>query len=88
MQKQAMALGYLFLAVFCVYVSAHSYLQFRMLLLWSALAAALTGVAYLISACVAAFPATSDCKAWFSDLFEQAQTPPDRSSKLADKNTA
>lgn len=77
MQKQAMALAYLFFAVFCVYVSAHGYRDLRVLLLWTALGAALAGMGYLISACVAALP---DCKAWLNDMYQQAQTPPDRSS--------
>ena len=43
MQKHAIALGYFFLAMFCIFTSAQSFYELRILLLLAALAAVLAG---------------------------------------------
>ena len=59
MQKHAMALGYFFLAVFCIFTGSQVF-GFRIPLLLAALAAALTGVGFLLSACAVQFQAAKN----------------------------
>ena len=55
MQKHVMALGYFFLAVFCIFTSSHGYLQLRIPLLIVSMLAALMGIGFLMSAWAAQF---------------------------------
>ena len=55
MQKHAMALGYFFLSVFCIFASSQGYLQLQMPLLIVSLLAALMGFGFLMSAWAAQF---------------------------------
>lgn len=74
MQKQAMALGYFFLAIFCVFTSSQGYLQrFSVALLLAALAAALMGLGYLVTACANHITAV---KNWLLQMGALAQQPP------------
>jgi hypothetical protein len=84
-QKNAMALGYFFLAVFCVFASAHSSRGLHVPLLLAALAATLVGIGFLLSALAQPFQAgLAWLKQWLVQLFHQAQQPPVRESKLRD----
>ncbi len=86
MQKHAMALGYFFLAVFCVFTSAHSFHGLHLPLLLAALAAAVAGVGYLLSACAETLQAArTRLSQWFVRMFHLAQQPPVRESKLGDE---
>ncbi len=74
MQKHAMALGYFFLAVFCVFTCSQGFLQlFYIPLLLAALAAALMGLGFLFSACAPQFQAL---KNWLVQMVCLAQQPP------------
>ena len=85
MQKHALALGYFFLAVFCVFTSAHSFLGLHRPLLLLALVATLAGVGYLLSACAVTLQARKTWLShWFVRMFHLAQQPPIRESKLGD----
>ena len=55
MQKDAMALGYFSLAVFCIFTSSQGYLPLQMPLLIISLLAALMGIGFLMSAWAAQF---------------------------------
>jgi hypothetical protein len=55
MQKHAMALGYFFFSVFCIFTSSQAYLQLHMPLLVVSLLAALMGIGFLMSAWAAHF---------------------------------
>ncbi len=86
MQKHAMALGYFFLAVFCVFTNAHCILGLHLPLLWAALAAAVAGVGYLLSACAVTLQAgKTRLSHWFVRMFHLAQQPPIRESSLRDE---
>ena len=87
MQKHAMALGYFFLAVFCVFTSAHSFHGLYLPLLLAALVATLAGVGYLLSACAVALQAARTwLSRWFVRTFHLAQQPPVRESTLGDEH--
>lgn len=74
MQKHALALGYFFLAVFCIFTCSQGFLQlFYIPLLLAALAAALMGLGFLLSACAPQFPAV---KKWLVQMVRVAQEPP------------
>lgn len=74
MQKHALALGYFFLAVFCIFTCSQGFLQlFYIPLLLAALAAALMGLGFLLSACAPQFPAV---KKWLVQMVRMAQEPP------------
>ncbi len=85
MQKHAMALGYFFLAVFCVFTSAHSFRELHLPLLLAALAATLVGVGYWLIACAATLHAG---KTWCVRMFHLAQQPPVPESKLGDEHAS
>ena len=86
MQKHAMALGYFFLAVICVFTSAHSFRGLHLPLLLAALFATLAGVGYLLSACAVTLQAgKARLSHWFVCMFHLAQHPPVRESKLGDE---
>lgn len=56
MQQHAMALGYFFLSVFCIFTSSQGYLTlWRIPLLAAALVAAAMGIGFLLSAWSAQF---------------------------------
>ena len=55
MQKHAIALGYFFLSVFCIFTSSQGYLPLRRPLLIVSLLSALTGIGFLMSAWAAQF---------------------------------
>ena len=87
MQKHAMALGYFFLAVFCVFTSAHSFRELLLPLLLAALAATLAGVGYLLSVCAVTLQAWKTWLShWFVRMFHLARQPPVRESKLGDEH--
>ena len=73
MQKHALALGYFFLAVFCVFVSPNSYSFLRFPLLLAAFTAALAGCGILLSACAVQLHAG---KTWLVQIIRKAQQPP------------
>ena len=83
MQKHAMALGYFFLAVFCVFTSDHSFIGLRLPLLLAALAATLAGVGYWLSAFAVTLQAGMT---WFVRMFHLARQSPVRESKLGDEH--
>ncbi|MDB5346397.1 MAG: hypothetical protein JWP89_4774 [Schlesneria sp.] len=51
MEKHAMALGYFFLAAFCLFACGHSALPLQLPLLMAGLAAVLVGAVFFVSAC-------------------------------------
>ncbi|MBX3449225.1 MAG: hypothetical protein KF777_06685 [Planctomycetaceae bacterium] len=74
MQKHTMALGYFFLAIFCIFTSAQESLRmFSPPLLVAAFAAAMMGLGFLLSAVAPLFAAVKD---WFIRLMRLAQQPP------------
>lgn len=78
MQKHAIALGYFFLTMFCIFTSSQGYLErFRFQLCFLALLAALAGFGYLISACSSQISAI-----WqrLENLFWLAQQQPTQST--------
>ena len=83
MQNHAIALGYFFLSVFCIFTSSQGYLNmFRSLLLVVALLAALMGLGYLFIAWAAQFQAT---RSWLMQMVRLAQQAPvDRKQQSAD----
>jgi Tfp pilus assembly protein PilE len=85
MQQHVMALGYFFLAVFCVLTSGHSFVELRIPLLLAALLALVAGVAYVASPLAARFRAV---KAWLLQLIRIAQEPPRHTSVTADEKPA
>ncbi len=85
MQKHALALGYFFLAVFCVFTSAQSFRELHRPLLLAALVATLAGVGYLLSHYALTLQAAKTWLShWFVRMFHLAQQPPVRESKLRD----
>ena len=83
MQHQAMALGYFFLAVFCVSTSAHTFVELRLPLLLAALVALVVGIAYVAGPFVArlrAFPS------WLAKMIRLAQQPPDHAPAMTDEH--
>ena len=82
MQKHAIALGYFFLAVFCILTSAQGFYELRVLLLLAALAAALAGFVVLFSPFAARLRAF---KNWLVQMFNLARTPPEHDSKRGDE---
>ena len=73
MQKHAMALGYFFLSVFCIFTSSQGYLQLQMPLLVVSLLAALMGIAFLMSAWAAQF---QTAWSWWLQLVRMGQQAP------------
>jgi hypothetical protein len=82
MQKHAIALGYFFLAVFCIFTSAQSFYELRIPLLLAALAAALAGFGILFSPFAARLQA---CKTWLVHMFNLARQPPVHDPKYGDE---
>ena len=86
MEKHAMALGYFFLAVFCIFTSTQSFLVlFRIPLLLAALAAALAGLGFLFGACAAQFQAR---KNWLVQMVRLARQPPTHPSTFREDHPA
>ena len=73
MQKHAMALGYFFLSVFCIFTSSQGYLPLRMPLLIVSLLAALMGIGFLMSAWAAQF---QTAWSWWLQLVRVGQQAP------------
>ena len=82
MQRQAMALGYFFLAVFCVMASAHSFVELRIPLLVAALAALVVGLGYVADPLVAHL---RSIPSWLAGMIRLAQQPPTRVPSIADE---
>jgi hypothetical protein len=80
--QHAIALGYFFLSIFCVFTSAHSFVELRVALLLAALMALVAGVAYVASPLIARLRAV---QAWFVQIIRLAQEPPRHSSAAADE---
>ncbi len=81
MQKHALALGYFFLAVFCIFTSSQGFLQlFSFPLLLAAFAAALMGLGFLWSGCA---PQLSAVKKWLVEMVRLAQQSPVESKHSA-----
>jgi hypothetical protein len=82
MQKQALALGYFFLAVFCMLTSAHSFVEFRIPLLIAALLAVIAGVGYIstpLSAIISlVWRGVCGIPSWLVGMVRLAQQPPRR----------
>lgn len=81
MHKHAMALGYFFLAVFCIFTSSQGSLQlFAVPLLLAAMVALLVGLVFLWSAC-----APQLAIAWkrLGEMVRLAQEPPLENSHRA-----
>ena len=78
MQQHAIALGYFFLAVLCVLTAAHSFVEFRIPLIFAALLALVTGVGYVASPLVAWLRRARDR---IAQVVRMAEKPP--SSALA-----
>lgn len=78
MHKQAMALGYYFLAVFCVLTSTFLGHELSLLLLVAAVAAAIAGFGFQFD-----IPLT---RRKLADLIQLAQEPPVRETKLSDEH--
>ena len=86
MQKHAMALGYFFLSVFCIFTCSQGFLVLYCIpLLLAALAAALMGLGFLFSACAAQFQAG---KNWLVQLVRLAQQPPAHPSTFREDHPA
>jgi hypothetical protein len=87
----AIALGYFFLAAFCVFASAHSFVELRWVLLAAAVLALIAGIGYVAS------PLATRLRAfwgWLSTLPEGlvkltriAQEPPDRAPSTKDERS-
>ncbi len=74
MQKHAIALGYFFLSVFCIFTSSQGYLElFCIPLLLVALVAALMGIGFLMSAWAGQFQAA---RKWLLQMVHLAQQAP------------
>ena len=81
MQKHALALGYFFLAMFCIYTSSQGFLQkYYVPLLLAAFAFGLTGFGFLMSACTLQLLAA---KEWCVRILQLAQQPPVKSLPIA-----
>ena len=81
-QKHALALGYFFLAVFCVFTSAHSFVQLRFLLLLAAILAVVVGVGYVASPLAAR---VRQVQASMVELIRIARQPPTHGSATSDE---
>ena len=74
LQKHAMALGYFFLSVFCVFATTQGYLElFCIPLLLVALVAALMGIGFLMSAWAGQF---QTAKRWLLQMVQLEQQAP------------
>ena len=93
MQKHAMAMGYFFLAVFCIFTCSQGFLVlYKTPLLLAALAAALMGLGFLFSACVPQFQAVKNwvvaVKNWLVQMVSLAQQPPTHPSTFREDHPA
>lgn len=70
MQKHAMALGYFFLSVFCVFASPQVQLRFQIPLLLVALISALMGIGFLMIAWAPQFQAA---RRWVLEMVRLAR---------------
>lgn len=82
MQSQAMALGYFFLSVFCIFTSANSGAVFREPLTFAAFLALAAGVGYIAQPAAAAL---RSLRAWTVQMVRLARETP---SATAQKNTS
>jgi hypothetical protein len=85
MYLHAMALGYFFLATFCLFVSANTFVEFCLPLLIAALAAMGAGLGFLMVACSAQLQAS---KQWLKSLWGIARQAPVRQSNFGDEPSA
>lgn len=83
MQKHAMALGYFFLAVFCLFTSSQI-LQLQGPLLLAALFAAFTGVGFFLNACAEQIQAA---KKWLLQIFWRLVRESEHPSNYRDKHS-
>jgi hypothetical protein len=74
-QKHALALGYFFLAVFCILTSAHSFIELRIPLLLAAMISVLVGVNFVSEPVLLWLRGLSS---WFAKMYRVAQEPPHR----------
>jgi hypothetical protein len=92
-EKHAMALGYFFLAAFCLFARGHSALPLQLPLLWAGWAAVLIGAEFFVSACA---PLITEIQNWFRvikqafvELARQVplarELPPHRSASQEDR---
>jgi hypothetical protein len=87
MQRHAIALGYFFLGVFCVYVSAIGFGGLRLPMLAAALAALAAGLGYLFHPHRAWLQArAASMHQWLLQMLREAQRPPARQSRPTDEN--
>ncbi len=85
MEKHAMALGYFFLAAFCLFACGHSALPLQVPLLLAGVAGALVGFVFLASACALRIQAvTKAITNWFVETARLVplarELPPHRSA--------
>jgi hypothetical protein len=84
-QQHAIALGYFYLAVICVFTSAHSFVEFRVPLLFAAILALVAGVGYVASPLAARL---RRAQGWIAQLIRAAQEPPSSASAADDDQPA
>lgn len=84
MQKHALALGYFFLAVFCILTSAHSFIELRIPLLLAAMTSVLVGVSFVSEPVLLWLRGLSS---WFSKMYRVAQEPPHRERAANDEKS-
>jgi hypothetical protein len=91
MQKHALALGYFFLAVFCMLTSAQSFVEFRIPLLIAALLAVIAGVGYIsapLSAIISlVWQGVCGIPSWLVGMGRLAQQPPHREHVSKDEKS-
>jgi hypothetical protein len=84
MQKQALAIGYFYLAVFCVLTSAHSFIELRLPLLLAAVISLLVGVSFVSEPVLLWLRGLSS---WFAKMYRVAQEPPHREPSANDEKS-
>jgi hypothetical protein len=87
MQRHAIALGYFFLAVFCIYVSAVAFGGVRLPMLAAAVAALAAGLGYLLHPHRAWLQTrAASMHQWLLQMLREAQHPPTRQSRPNDES--
>ena len=81
-QHHALALGYFFLAVFCVFTIGYSPMFLRIPLLIAAFLALAAGASYLAGPWR---PRVSAARAWLARMISEARKPPERPSPTTDE---
>jgi dipeptide/tripeptide permease len=81
-QKHALALGYFFLAVFCILTSAHSFIELRLPLLFAAVLAIIVGTGYIARPLSEILSLMGrqllSIPSWLAKMVRLAQEPPHR----------